>query len=60
MFISRGEASQVVLVAKSPSAKEGDTRDALQSLRREKSPEVGKGNPLQYSCLKKSEDRGAW
>ena len=25
-----------------------------------RSPEVGNGNPLQYSCLKYSTDRGAW
>ena len=23
-------------------------------------PEVGNGNPLQYSCLENSMDRGAW
>ena len=26
----------------------------------EKSPERGTGNPLQYSCLEKSMDRGTW
>ena len=25
-----------------------------------RSPEEGKGNPLQYSCLDNSIDRGAW
>ena len=25
-----------------------------------RSPGEGKGNPLQYSCLKNSVDRGAW
>ena len=25
-----------------------------------RSPGVGNGNPLQYSCLKNSRDRGAW
>ena len=25
-----------------------------------RSPGEGNGNPLQYSCLKKPEDRGAW
>ena len=25
-----------------------------------KSPEEGNGNPLQYSCLENSKDRGAW
>ena len=26
----------------------------------ERSPELGNGNPLQYSCLENSTDRGAW
>ena len=26
----------------------------------ERSPGEGNGNPLQYSCLEKSMDRGAW
>ena len=26
----------------------------------ERSPRKGNGNPLQYSCLKNSMDRGAW
>ena len=26
----------------------------------ERSPREGNGNPLQYSCLEKSMDRGAW
>ena len=25
-----------------------------------RSPEEGKGNPLQYSCLRNPMDRGAW
>ena len=25
-----------------------------------RSPGVGNGNPLQYSCLRHSKDRGAW
>ena len=25
-----------------------------------RSPDKGKGNPLQYSCLENSMDRGAW
>ena len=32
----------------------------IQSLRREDSPGEGNGNPLQYSCLENSMDRGAW
>ena len=30
------------------------------SLGRKDSPRVGNGNPLQYSCLENSMDRGAW
>ena len=29
-------------------------------LRSERSPGEGNGNPLQYSCLESSMDRGAW
>ena len=32
----------------------------VQFLGREDSLEVGHGNPLQYSCLENSVDRGAW
>ena len=32
----------------------------VQSLGREYSPGEGNGNPLQYSCLENSMDRGAW
>ena len=32
----------------------------VQSLGQEDSPEERNGNPLQYSCLENSMDRGAW
>ena len=32
----------------------------VQSLGQEDSPREGNGNPLQYSCLENSTDRGAW
>ena len=32
----------------------------VRSLRWEKSPREGNGNPVQYSCLENSMDRGAW
>ena len=38
----------------------GDTRDAVSIPGSERSPGVGNGNSLQYSCLKNSMDRGAW
>ena len=31
-----------------------------QSLGRQKFPGVGNGNPLQYSCLENTKNRGAW
>ena len=47
-------------VVKNPPANVGDTRDVglIPGLRR--LPGVGSGNPLQYSCLKNSMDRGDW
>ena len=42
------------------SACPGDLRDTglIPGLRR--SPEVGNGNPFQYSCMENPMDRGAW
>ena len=45
---------------KNPPAKAGDTRDAGSFPGSERSPGVGNGNPLQYSCLENPVDRGAW
>ena len=52
-------ASQVALVVKNPPANEGDLRDAGSIPGSGKSPEVGNGNPPQYSCLENSMDKGA-
>ena len=38
----------------------GDTREAGSIPGLGRSPSVGNGNPLQYSCLENSKDRGAW
>ena len=38
----------------------GDSRDTFSVPGQERSPEEGSGNPLQYSCLEDSMDRGAW
>ena len=40
-------------------ANAGDTRDAGSIRESGRSPGVGNGNPLQYSCLQNSMDRGA-
>ena len=41
-------------------ASAGDIRDAASVPGLGRSPEGGHGNPLQYSCLKNSTDRGSW
>ena len=53
-------ASQVVLVVKNPPANAGDIRDAGLIPGLGRSPGGGHDNPLQYSCLENSMDRGAW
>ena len=45
---------------KNPPANAGDTKDSGFIPESGISPGGGKGNPLQYSCLKKSTGRGAW
>ena len=47
----------MVLVVKKPPANAGDMGSIPES---EGSPGEGNGNPLQYSCLEISMDRGAW
>ena len=53
-------ASQVVLVVKIPPVNARDTGDLGLILGLGRSPGVGNGNPLQYSCLESSMDGGAW
>ena len=47
-------------VVKNPPANAGDTGDAGLIPGLERSPGVGNGNRLQYSCLEYSMDRGVW
>ena len=50
-------------MVKNPPAKAGDTRDARDTLLipgSGRSPGIGNGNPLQYSCLENPRDREAW
>ena len=42
------------------SANEEDARDVGSVPGLGRSSEEGNGNPLQYSCLENSMDRGAW
>ena len=50
--------SWVELVVKNPPANAGDTREVGLIPGLGRSPGVGNGNPLQYSCLESSMDRG--
>ena len=47
-------------VAKNMPANAGDAREWVWSLVREDPFGVGSDNPLQYSCLENSMDKGAW
>ena len=45
---------------KNPPVNAGDIKDAGSISGWERSPGRGHGNPLQYSCLANSKNRGAW
>ena len=47
-------------MVKNPTPSAGDARDFGSIPRSGRSPGEGNGNPLQYSCLENSMDRGAW
>ena len=47
-------------MVKNLPANAGDIRDLSSILGLGRSPGVGNGNPLQYSCLGNPKDRGAW
>ena len=47
-------------VAKNPSANARDTRDTGSIIGSGRPPEVGNGNPHQYSYLENPTDKGAW
>ena len=52
--------SQVALVVKNLPTSAGDIRDLGLISGLGRSPGEGHGNPLQYSGLENSTDRGAW
>ena len=58
--MSKQGASQVELVLKNLPANAGDVRDVDSIPGLGRSPGGGHSNPLQYSCLENSMDRGAW
>ena len=47
-------------VVKNQPANAGDAREVGSTHWLRRSPGEGNGNPLQYSCLENSMDRGAW
>ena len=47
-------------MGKESACNTGDTGNAGSIPGLGRSPGEGRGNPLQYSCLEKSMDRGAW
>ena len=47
-------------MVKNPPANAGDVRDMGSIPGSGRSPGRGHGNPLQYSCLENSMDRGFW
>ena len=57
MFLIAVEGFPGFSVVKNPPANAGDTGSIPGS---ERSPRVGVGSPLQYSCLENSMDRVAW
>ena len=48
------------LVVKNLSSNPGDAKNTCQIPGLGRSPGVGNGNPLQYSCLENSMNRGPW
>ena len=47
-------------LVKNPPANAGDTRDTGSVLESRRSPGRGNGNPLQYSYMGNTMDKGAW
>ena len=50
----------MALLIKNLPAKAEDIRDKASIPESGRYPELGHGNPLQYSCLENSMERGAW
>ena len=56
----RSRASQVALVVKNPPADAGNIRHSGLIPGLERSPGVGNGNSLQYSCLENPHGQRSW
>ena len=61
IYVESQWASQVAqCIKKELPANEGAAKDMGLITRSGRAPGEGNGNPLQYSCLENSMDRGAW
>ena len=60
LFSNRSKGFPGGAVVKNPPANAGDSRDSGPMLGSRRSPGVGNGDSLQYSCLENSMDKGAW
>ena len=60
MLWDQDRASQEAQVGKNPPANSGDGRDMCLIPGSGRAPGGGHDNPLQYSCLENSIDKGAW
>ena len=58
LTVLRTRASQAALVVKNLPAKARDIRDTVSVPGSGRSPGVGQGNPLLYSCLENPMNRG--
>ena len=58
-FYRANRASHMALVVKNLPAQAGDVRDVGLVPEPGRSPRIGNGNPLQYSCLENPMARGA-
>ena len=59
-FIAHSKGFPGGAVVKNPRASAGDAGDGALISTSGRSPGGGHGNPLQYSCLENSMDRGDW
>ena len=59
-LVPKSVASQVATVVKNLSGNAGDGKDAGSTPGSGRSPGVGNGNLLLYSCLENSMDGGTW
>ena len=60
LLLGKGQGRPGGSVIKNPPASARDTGDMGSVSGPRRSPAGGNGNPLQYSCLRKTTDKGTW